>query len=119
MNRITKAVVIAIGGVLLGGSLLGTGAASASGGSETVYLQAMNNAGFTIYDTNWAISTGYHICSMLSYEDGNAAARDVFHISSWHDVPDLSTAALWVNTAATTLCPWTWDNGSVTSQYLA
>jgi hypothetical protein len=33
MNRITKAVVMVIGGVLVGGSLLGAGAASADTGA--------------------------------------------------------------------------------------
>ena len=102
-----------LGAALTLGSLVGASPASAYSGSEVSYLNALNYNGFVTYNANWAINTGWQICNSLNYENGNAAAVDLFANTSWADVPNLHVAQIWVNTAADTLCPWVWNNGSV------
>jgi len=69
------------------------------------YLQSLNNHGLTVYDTTYALQSGYLICQMLGQTTGDVVAAYVFTHSSWADVPDLDTAATMVIVSAEELCP--------------
>ena len=109
-----KAIIGGLTALAIGvGTLLGAGTASATPSAELNYLQALNNRGILIYNSDWAVARGYEICNMLLYEDGNAASRELYYNTTWTETPNLYTAQTMVNAAANTLCPWAWAGGSV------
>jgi hypothetical protein len=86
--------------------------AHASYGDEVAYLQALNGSGFVVYDSNWAINTGYILCAQFNSGWGGREVTENFYLhSSRRDVATLHIAQQWVNDAANTLCPWVWSRG--------
>ena len=68
-----------IGGIAAAAlALAGAATANASPASENGYLKELVSNGITIDDAVRAINRGYQICNLLTHEDGNAAARDLF-----------------------------------------
>lgn len=101
-----------IGAALFGGSLAaGLAPAAQADTGSVAYLQALNNSGFTVYNTSQALSTGYQICQSLDHENGLDAARDVYNNTSYADVPTITRAQAWVIDAVFTLCPWQYHPG--------
>lgn len=81
-------------------------AAEADASPETNYLDSLNAAGLTIYDTSAALSTGHQICAAFNTTTGDVVARNLFANTSWADVPTLATAEAIVVLAGLSLCPW-------------
>jgi hypothetical protein len=115
-TKIIRKGLAAVAMAALALGIAGTGTANASAASENAYLNELVRNGITIYDAAWAIERGYEICGLLQHEDGNAAARDLFHNTTWTETPNLHTAQVMVSSAADTLCPWAWQT-SVPAQY--
>lgn len=71
---------------------------------DIAFLNALNNAGIVVYDTQMAITTGYRICSALAVTNGQDLMYQML------DSPDingnLATANAWVVAAGFNLCPW-------------
>lgn len=97
--------------------LLNSPAAQAS--PETDFLTALNNAGIMVYDANRAVQYGHQICEAFSVANGQDIADYIYAHTSWSDVPDRATAAVWVVAAGTNLCPWHFHPERVTSGYVA
>jgi hypothetical protein len=70
---------------------------------DIAFLNALNNAGIVVYDTQMAITTGYRICSALAVTNGQDLAYQMY---GGPDVPDLPTANAWIVAAGFNLCPW-------------
>ncbi|MGA5467148.1 DUF732 domain-containing protein [Mycobacterium sp. NPDC050041] len=95
---------IAAGGVL---AAVGTAwAADAHASPETNYLDSLNAAGLTIYDTSAALAMGHQICAAFNTTTGDVVAQNLFANTTWADVPNLETANTIVVLAGLNLCPW-------------
>jgi hypothetical protein len=94
-------------------SAVALAAAPSASADEMSYLQTLNAAGFTIYNTQWALASGHSICNALNYDTGDVVAVDVFVNSSWTDVPSLAHAGALVLIAVSELCPWHDHTGTV------
>ncbi|MEV5360607.1 DUF732 domain-containing protein [Micrococcus luteus] len=67
------------------------------------YLQALNNRGLTVYDTQAMMTTGLAVCAALNTADGNQVARAVY--ANYTDVSTLFQAQMIVLSAVEELCP--------------
>jgi hypothetical protein len=90
--------------VLLACAAVGFATAPRARADDMAYLQALNNAGMTIYDTGLAIQYGYRICTALSGANGEEVAQAAYRYSK--DITSIEMARAWVLIAAGTLCPW-------------
>lgn len=87
-------------------TLLLNPAAAQADSSETNFLQDLNQAGLSIYDTNRAVQLGYQICDAFNVANGEDIAEYLYTHTSISDVPDMTTAYVWVLAAGLNLCPW-------------
>jgi Protein of unknown function (DUF732) len=102
-----KKVIAAAG---LGAALLLTGAGTASADSdETYFLDLQVSHGWQIWDPSAHVAMARYACSKLQYTNGYAVADELY----WANGPwTRSASQVFVQDAATALCPWTWAGGS-------
>lgn len=98
-----RLVLAGLGGMIAAATIT-TGVAKADPALD--YLTALTNSGMTVYNTTAALNTGYAICSALDTTRGDIVAQNLFRVTTWADVPDITTAQVIVIVAASTLCPW-------------
>lgn len=94
--------LMGLGGLLAAATLVLAPEAQAN---EMSYLQSLNNHGLAVYDTSAAIATGYAICNMLDYANGDVVAAYVFTHTSWSDIPTPAHAGTLVLVSVEELCP--------------
>lgn len=101
MRRLLAATAAA---VVLAGT--GIGWAATADADSVTFLQSLNNNGIHIYDAQAAVANGWAICDQLNTANGVDVIDWVFVNTSWSDVPNRETAAVWVLSAVEELCPW-------------
>ncbi|OBF91057.1 hypothetical protein A5791_15890 [Mycobacterium sp. 852002-51163_SCH5372311] len=108
MSSISRKAVATVGGLVAAGIVGAAGLAPSAHAAtgEVAYLQALNQHGFTIYDTATAIQTGHTICTRLNYENGDDTARWLYLNTPSSNIPTIASAQMWVMDAVFTLCPW-------------
>lgn len=103
-RRVRRLLALAAFGAVAAGATIGTGIAKADPALD--YLTALTNSGMTVYNTTAALNTGYAICTALDTTRGDLVAQNLFRVTTWADVPNITTAQVIVIVAASTLCPW-------------
>lgn len=88
------------------GAAVVAGPTAAANASPLSYLQALNNIGLQVYDTQAAVTYGYAICSELDTATGDVVAARVFASTSWAEVSSIYVAGAMVVAAVENLCPW-------------
>lgn len=88
------------------GAAVVSGPVAVANATPMSYLQALNEIGLQVYDTQAAVTYGYAICSELNTAPGDVVATRIFATTSWAAVPNIYVAGAMMVAAVENLCPW-------------